>query len=321
MAENIIEVYEHSPSALNFMPRAIRPSHGLPKDGNFPRITVRWTGLRIQPAELQVFRHAAGLLEKDEVPVIYPHVCGFRLQMALLTHPAYPLPIWTALQIRNRLVRHKLFDSREAFDMETQVGGHRLVEKGVEVDLLTRLTRGSDCYWESRITYFHRGRFCAPSPVASGARSPALSDSAIVDCCRTPKSGGWSFGKLTGDHNDIHYSVVDRFPMPKSGGWGFGKLTGDYNGIHYWPWYARRLGFSTAFLHPQRVAGMCMARLREPDAEAQTLALWIKGPVFYGVDVVLNATKSDDGLCFGLSLEGDQRAALIGHWRSGVDGG
>lgn len=292
MTEPIIECYDCAPSALNFMSRAIRPSQGLPEDGGFPRIAVRWTGLRIGLSQLQAFRQTTGISGKNAVPVLYPHVFGFRLQMALLTHRAYPLPIWAALQIRNRLVRHKLFDPREAFDMETQVDGHRLVDKGIEVDLASRLTRGPDCYWESRITYFYRGRFGARSSVAPRMQSPALSQA----------------------------SVIDRFPMPNGGGWSFGKLTGDYNGIHFWPWYARRFGFPAAFPHPQRVAGMCLGRLRGPDADAQTLELWVKGPVFYGANVVLNASQDDDGLLFGLSLEGDHRAALVGHWRNGVSG-
>ena len=291
MTKPIVEHYDRAPSALNFMARAIRPFPGLPKDQSFPRIVTRWTGLRIEPSQLQAFRQATGITEKDGVPVLYPHVFGFRLQMALLTHRAYPLPIWTALQIRNRLVRHRQIDSREAFNMETQVGDHRLVDKGIEVDLLSRLTRGSDCYWESRITYFYRGRFGASPPVAPAAQSPALSTAA----------------------------VVDRFQMPDSGGWGFGRLTGDFNGIHVWPWYARRFGFRTAFPHPQRVAGMCLSRLRGPGADAQTLDLWVKGPVFYGAKVILSAVHPDDGLRFGLSLEGDHRAALVGHWRNGVN--
>ena len=106
--------------------------------------------------------------------------------------------------------------------------------------------------------------------------------------------------------------------MPAGGGWAFGKLTGDYNGIHSWNWYARRLGFPKAFAHPQRVAAMCQSRLAGPSTEAQTLDLWIKGPVFYGANVGLNAVAGEEGLRFGLSLQGDARSALMGHWRAGA---
>jgi hypothetical protein len=288
MSREIIQYHRHPPSAAAFMARALVLSPGLPKDGSFPRIVQRWTGLRIDPQHVAAFCAATGLRETDPISVLYPHVLGFRLQMALLTHPAYPLPIWGALQIRNRLVRHRHINPGETLDLETSNGEHRLLEKGVEIDLVSRLSRGTECCWESVITFFYRGRFGSGESVAPGASAPDLAG----------------------------VGVVDRFRMPIRGGWAFGKLTGDYNGIHNWAWYARRLGFRSAFLHPQRTTGMCLARLQDPESAAQSLQLRIKGPVFYGTQVVLSAEPVDRGTRFGLSLEGDARAALVGQWEA-----
>lgn len=290
MAGPVLECYSRAPSALRYMARAMLPFPRLAPDGGFPDLAVRWPGLRMEPLQLQELGQATGMCFRDGLPVLVPHVFGFRLQMALLTHRTYPLPIWTALQVRNRLVRHKTLAAYDRLDMETRVGDHRFVAKGMEVDLLSRATRGPDCHWESRITYAYRGRFGTGKTAMPATGSPALPGA----------------------------RVIDRFRMPKSGGRAFGRLTGDYNGIHYWTWYARRFGFPTAFLHPQRVAGMCLARLRGPSAEAQTLELWIKGPVFYGAEVSLTADEDDDGLRFALSLEGDHRPALVGRWREGA---
>ncbi|MEO8104578.1 MAG: hypothetical protein ABI790_18840 [Betaproteobacteria bacterium] len=104
-------------------------------------------------------RSGPGMDAHGAVPVLFPHVCGFRLHMCVLMQRAFPLPVWWALQIRNRLVRYRYAEAGESFDLETQLGGHRFVDKGVEVELHTRLMRASDCYWESRVTYFYRGRF------------------------------------------------------------------------------------------------------------------------------------------------------------------
>jgi len=70
--------------------------------------------------------------------------------------------------------------------------------------------------------------------------------------------------------------------------------------------------------HPRRKVG---TRLKAPKTDAQTLELWIKGPVFYGANVMLSSTQGNDGLKFAVSLERDPRAALIGYWRSGVADG
>lgn len=292
MSDEIVELHHRAPFAPAFMARAMRRSPGLPRDERWPCIVERWKGLAFAPGPLGAFRQATGLADEDGVPVLYPHVVGFRLQMALLTHRAYPLPIWSALQIRNRLVRHRRIHPGEPLELETRAGAHRIVHNGVEVELRSRLTdKSGGCCWESEITYLHRGRFGAPGTRERQDASPLLP---------SPLS-------------------TERFEMPRRGGWGFGKLTGDYNGIHYWGWYARRLGFRAAFPHPQRVAGLCMARLPPPRSEAQTLELWIKGPLYYGASVVLGSAPVEGGIGFGLSLEGDSRIAFVGQWREGAD--
>ena len=175
----------------------------------------------------------------------------------------------------------------ESLDLETRICEHRRLEKGIEIDLVSRLANGAGCCWESVITYFYRGRFGPAEAAASASNAPDLTGAALIDHYRTPSGRGWQFG----------------------------KLTGDYNGIHNWFWYARRLGFPGAFLHPQRVAGMCLARLHEPESAARSLQLWIKGLVFYGANVMLNAAPADPGTRLGLSLEGDDRVALSGLWQ------
>lgn len=290
MTDRIVESYRQAPSAPKFMARAFRRSRGLAARATIPRIEVEWNGWRLEPAQLDAFRRSTGLGADEGMPLLFPHVAGFRLQMALLTHPAYPLPVWTVLQVRNRLVRHVHVDPGEKLDLRTCVGEQRIVERGIEVDLISRAMRGPACCWEGRTTFFHRGRFGQADPAGHTVALPDLSRAA----------------------------PVARFGMPARSGWGFGRLTGDYNGIHCWNWYARRLGFRGAFAHSQRVAGMCLARLPAPGTQAQTLDLWIKGPVFYGAEVVLNAANVQDGLGFGLSLQGDSRSALIGHWRAGA---
>ena len=283
----ILEMHDRPPFAGTFMARAFLPSPGLPKGGDIPQIAERWTALRIEPNHLAAFRVATGGRHDDGISVLYPHVLGFRLQMALLTHPAFPLPIWKALQIRNRLVLHREILPGETLDLETRTGAHRTAGKGVEIDLHSCLSRGSDCVWESVITYFYRGRFGEATADAHALSSP----------------------EVAGE------SLVERFRMPTGGGWRFGTLTGDYNGIHWWPWYSRRFGFRAAFLHPQRVVGICMSRLCSNNAVPQTLDVWIKGPVFYGAQVALSVDRRDDSVRFGLSLDGDPRMALVASWR------
>lgn len=289
----ILEEHDRPPSALRFTLRAARPYTGLPADGSFPAIIARWRGLKLDAAHRDAFCATTGLCDLHATSVLYPHVLGFRLQMALLTHPAYPLPIWNALQIRNRLVQHRYIEHGAVLDLETRIGAHRVVEKGVEVDLLSRLTSATELCWESAVTFYYRGRFGGVTSDRPRSASPDLSQAVVVDGFRIPRGGGWQFG----------------------------QLSGDYNGIHLWTPYAKLFGFPAAFPQPQRVVGMCLARLKGPESESQTLELWIKGPVFYGANTVLSSLPCESGTVFGLALEGDSRHAIVGRWSRGERAG
>lgn len=290
MSVAFVESYDLAPSALKFMARALRRSTRLRAGERVPPIAVRWTGLRFSPGQVQAFHDATGLADEAGLSILFPQVIGFRLQMALLTHAAYPLTIWSALQVRNRLVRHSHLAPDNAFDLETHVAGQRVLEKGLEVDLVTRLTHGDECLWEGRTTFFYRGRFGHADTSHSLAQPPDLTGA----------------------------GEIAQWHMPTVGGWRFGKLTGDYNGIHTSDWYARRLGFPSAFAHAQRVAAMCQAKLPSMRDVAQTLDLWIKGSVLYGARVTLNGRVDSNSTSFGVSLEGDPRYALLGRWQPGA---
>lgn len=283
---SLVARHARPPSAVGFMARALLPSPGIRPGGAVPGLVERWEGFHVEPRDLAALRRATGL-HAGCGAVLHPHVFGFRLQMSLLTRRAFPLPIWGALQTRNHLAQLSPFDLGAPLDLETRVGPARVVEKGIEIDLSTRLLRAGEPVWKSEITYYYRGRFGA-----AGREAPRPPP----DLSRAPVAG--------------------QFRAPAGGRLAFGRLTGDYNGIHGSDWYARRFGFPRAFLHPQRAAGACIARLAGPRSVTQALDLWIKGPVPYGASVVLRAREDDAGLAFALSVEGDPRAVLVGRWRA-----
>jgi acyl dehydratase len=274
------------PSTVGNMARALYPSAGLAKAGRFPSIIVTWRQHQIDRRRLDTFLGLTGLGAGGHVPLLFPHVVSFPLQMTILTHPMFPLPIWGALQIRNHLLQHRRIAAGEALDLETRVAGQRLLEKGAEVDLYSTLRSGPEVVWESLNTFYYRGRF-GPA----GEASPLA---------RSPEGVG---------------EVCARWRMPSGTGRRFASLTGDYNGIHLWSPYARLFGFRGAFLHPQRSLGLCMARVAgREDSERQRLDAWLKGPVYYGSAVTLRAAVSESDSVFALFADGDERPRIVGRW-------
>ncbi|MBI1726622.1 MAG: acyl dehydratase [Candidatus Rokubacteria bacterium] len=274
------------PSTLGNMTRALYPSAGLAKAGGFPSIVVSWRQHRVDRRHLDTFLGLTGLEAGGHLPLLFPHVVSFPLQMTILTHPMFPAPIWGALQVRNHLLQHRRITTGEVLEIETRVAGQRFLEKGAEVDLHSTVRSGADVAWESLNTFYYRGRFGPPGEASTPARSP----------------------EEVGE-------VYARWRMPSGTGRRFGELTGDYNGIHLWSWYARLFGFKGAFLHPQLSLGLCMARLAgREDREGQCLDAWLKGPVYYGSAVTLRAVVSESDRVFALLADEDERPRIVGRW-------
>jgi acyl dehydratase len=286
MSEALRIELRRRPSTVGNMARALYPSGGLAKAGRFPAIVVSWRQHQVDRRHLDTFVKLTGLRANGHVPLLFFHVVSFPMQMTILTHPMFPVPIWGALQIRNHLLQHRRIATGEMLDLETRVAGQRFLEKGAEVDLYSTVRSGAEVVWESLNTVYYRGRFGPADEASPLARSPE-------------------------EIGEVHA----RWRMPSGTGRRFGGLTGDYNGIHLWSWYARRFGFKGAFLHPQLSLGLCMAHLAgREDPERQRLDAWLKGPVYYGSAVTLRAAVSESDSVFALLAYEDERPRIVGRW-------
>jgi hypothetical protein len=290
---DVIEEFESRPSVAAYLARAFFPSTGLREGGAFPRIVERWKRLRIDTHHLRAFISMTGLpmsagislLHSPAAALLYPHVFGFPLHMALLTHRAFPLPIWGTLQIRNHMLLHRPFSERETLNLETRVAGQRILAKGIEVDLHSTLSVLDELVWEGLTTFYYRGQY-GPAQTASPLAKPL--------------PGEWP--------------ETSRWCMPGGVGWGFAGLTGDYNGIHWQNWYARLLGFKASLNHPQLVIGQCLARLSMPASSCQRLDVWLKGPVYYNTDVRLRTVSRLGNHWFDLSMDEHELPSIVGRW-------
>ncbi len=146
------------PSALRYMAQAFRPSPGWSAARGVPDICLTWHGFHIDAASLDAVigvTDGTGADMARPLSVLLPHVGGFRLLIVLLTHAAWPLPIWGALQVRNRLLLHRPFVIGERHELQTRPLAWRVLDKGLEIDLHSRLSQGQTCFWESVVTFYY----------------------------------------------------------------------------------------------------------------------------------------------------------------------
>ncbi len=282
--------FDRRRSTFAFIRRTLRRYPGLRAANGFPLVRASWRGHRVDRGDLADFLRLTSLRTGTSLPLIYPHVFGFPLQMVILTHPAFPIGIRGALQTRNHLLQHQPIPVSATIDFETRVAAQRFLEKGAEVDLHTSVRSRDELLWESLNTFYYRGRFGEAGAASALARAP---DAASEEIAR------WRLSARTGLR--------------------FARFTGDYNPLHLLHWYARRPGFRRAFHHPQLVLGQCIAHLPAIDpARPQRLDAWLKGPVYYNSDVSLRASTEGNTTVFALIPRGDERPAIVGRWRSDV---
>lgn len=286
------ETYTAAPSGLAMMLKALRPKPGWNRKQGFPDHSFIWRDYRIAPEALALLQRIAGrddAMTAERLKLLVPHVTGFRLTMAMLMHPSWPLPIRRALQLRNRITRTGEIRLAYPSDLVVQATGWRVNHKGIELDIHAQLLQDEDCPWESVTTFYYRGRFDGPR--AHGDTGGAPLASPLIDPSLPPAA---------------HWTVDDTRRLR------FAALTGDYNPLHLIDSAARRMGFAAASAHPQRIAAQCLGHFAPTDPEPRQLELWLKGPVYYGRAVTLRESRSDDGHEFALWADGDERPAMAG---------
>jgi len=275
--------YRAKPSLLGFVSNIVRPARRAPRGAQVPDMQAHWRGQRISPRDLAGFFELSGLPASEALPILYPHTVSFPMLMAVLSHPRFPIPIWNMLQVRNRLLQHAPIAPDAVLNFSVRAGERRVLEKGVEMDLLVSAETCGRAVWEAVDTFYARGRF--------GAAQAAV--------CPSPNVAG---------------TTVAEWRLPAHGRWRYGRLSGDMNPLHMSDGYARRFGYSGAFTHPQRIIGQCLGHLGAAAHVPMELETWIKGPVFYGARLSLRSESRAAEQLFALHVDDDTRPAIVGRF-------
>lgn len=194
------------------MKRASKHTTGAP----FPRIEAR--ARRLLP-NAEAYARICGFPTTDPLPVSYPDVLARGLQLAVLTHPAFPLRLLGIIHTEQTIDQRRAIHPTEALAGRAWVEGPRVARKGGEFELHTAITAAGEDVWHGVTTILSR------ELPGDGVKRPH------------PQEPTWNATR----------SVV--WPLPADLGRRYSAVTGDYNPIHLWPVTARMFGFKRPIAH------------------------------------------------------------------------
>jgi acyl dehydratase len=234
----------------------------------------------IQRAHVDAFADVCGFPTKDTVPLPYPHLLAFPLQMAIMSDPGFPAPAIGTVHLENSVTAHRPIAIGETVNVTVNVATGRPHPKGTLYDFTTLVRADGEDVWEEISTYLRRGT--GDESASSGSVFPDAEPSGIV--WRLPGDLGRRYAAVSGDHNPIHL----------------------------YPVTAKALGFPRQIAHGMWTMARCVAALENRLPGAVRVDVAFKRPVLLPGSVAFGSTPVDGGYAFSLTSPKDGSPHLAG---------
>jgi hypothetical protein len=207
----------------------------------------------------------------------------------MLARKEAPLSLFVVLNSRMQIVQHRHIGLDEKFDVYCELAHHRLVEKGLEVEIKSSVKIAAETVWENTLTFYYRGKFGTPDLTFAPPQFEPIPDA----------------------------PEVARWFLPGNIGYSFAGISGDGNPIHYLRPYARLLGFKRDFAQPLLVLAGSLERLLQGSTEKSfCLDIAFKGPVYYENNVILKSAFASGIKRFDIYEERNPRPCICGTFKT-----
>ncbi|MBB3049753.1 acyl dehydratase [Prauserella isguenensis] len=260
-----VKELDSAPNVAALYPKVVLG--GLRKRGGdrLPDVEFVRRGVVADPGELAAYNQVCGFRLSDELPITYPHVQAFGMQMALMAEPSFPFPLLGMVHVANRITRYRPVRLDEAVTLRVRVADLRPHEKGKQFDVISEALAGDEVVWSDVSTYLRRG-----GGSGSGGGGQQLAAPTPGAIWRVPGDIGRRYADVSGDRNPIH--------------------------LH--PLTAKAFGFPSAIAHGMWTKARALAAFEGRLPEAYTVDVKFKLPVLLPAKVAFTAWRTDDGNAF-----------------------
>lgn len=230
-----------------------------------PDLTLKLTDASIDPDRLSAYNRVCGFDLRGEVPVTYPHILAFPLQLSLMTDQSFPFRAIGLVHIYNRIVQHRPIKTTDKLDIAVRATPAEDHPRGKQFSLISEVRVGGELVWEEISTNLKRGSGSENGAKGPGSELPKAED--------LPATATWT---LAGDL-----------------GRRYGSVSGDLNPIHVHPLTARLFGFKSAIAHGMWTKARCLGALQARLPDTFTVEVAFKKPIFLPGKVEFCETAED----------------------------
>ncbi len=252
--------------------------------GDFTGLSRTGEPVTIERSHVDAFAEVCGFPVKDTVPLPYPHLLAFPLQMGIMSDPGFPAPAIGTVHLENSITAHRPIAVGETVGVATSVGPAKPHPKGTTYEFLTVVTADGEEVWEETSTYLRRGQGDPSAAPGSAA--------ALLAGAPEPHGVVW---KLPGDL-----------------GRRYAAVSGDHNPIHLYPITAKALGFPRQIAHGMWTMARCVAALENRLPDSVRVDVAFRTPVLLPGSVAFGSKPADGGYAFSLTRPKDGSPHLAG---------
>lgn len=274
------------PSILQLYRKAILPKKTKATSADqIPHLSVELGSVNLNRNKVKEYSDVCEFyFDNQTVPVTYPHVLAFNLQLELMANANFPIPLLGLVHVRNQIQSYRSISLTDTLDFHVSISEARDTDKGIEFDLTTRITCKGERVWESVSTNLYRFK---STPKKAGSYTPQPLE-------------------------PFRYSEF--WDVKENTGRKYAKASGDSNPIHLYRWSAKAFGFKQAIIHGMWTKARTLAAL-EPLLKTHALKITteFKQPIFLPSRVLLHYNEYDTGMLFEVRNEANNKVHMKGN--------
>ena len=276
--------FDAAPGLKRLFVRAIVT--GRSTGSSIPDVSAERLAVRIDPDLVLDYARVCDFTVGASLPMTYPHVLGFPLQVALMSRRDFPFPLVGLVHLENSITWTRPITVDDILDIAVRATNLRSHQRGCLVDLVTEASVSGAAegrmVWRGVSTYLARGKG------DEQAVSPPPPDTSAVRAI----AGGATW-RLDG--------AVGR---------RYAGVSGDVNPIHLHALTARALGFDRPIAHGMYTYARLMAAVGPLLPAAGSSTVWFRKPVKLPSTVLLKVS-ADGSLAALLPAKGEGEHLIV----------